>query len=130
MEDAWFGRERRKTMDRSRAQRLHQLLKRLGRAVHGSVVKSDEVRQCLQELHEEGWNAVMLLEASVTCRDEGVKRGPASLRIHVGQESSSPVKPETSDKVEYRINRQDASFLRSLGISPSRHHSTPSRGST
>ncbi len=112
-------------MESSRVKKLQKLLKRLGQAVHGSVVKSDEVRQCLQELQDDGWNAVMLLEASVTCRDEEIKRGPAALRIHVGQQTEDKQQVE---KVEYRIDARDAGFLRSLGISPSRHHSTPSRG--
>ena len=40
-------------MEESRTQRLQQLLKRLGRAVQGSVVQSEEVRECLEELHED-----------------------------------------------------------------------------
>lgn len=104
-------------MESRRAQKLHKLLKRLGQAVHGSVIKSDEVRKCLNELHEDGWNAVMLLEASVSCRDNGVERGPASLRIHVDQ---------APEKVSYQIDTRDAKLLQSLGISPSRHHSSPS----
>ncbi|RMF79131.1 MAG: hypothetical protein D6739_11250 [Nitrospirae bacterium] len=58
-------------MDGSRARRLQELLKRLGQAVHGAVVDSDEVQACLKELHRHGWEAVMLLEASVACRRSG-----------------------------------------------------------
>ena len=91
-------------MESRRTQKLHKLLKRLGQAVHGSVVKSEEVTQCLNELHEDGWNAVMLIEASVTCRDRGLERGPASLRIHVDH---------TPAKIDYRINTADARILES-----------------
>jgi hypothetical protein len=93
------------------------LLKRLGQAVHGSVVNSDQVRECLEQLREDGWNAVMLLEASVTCRDKEVRSGPASVRIHV---------EPASERIDYRIDVEDARFLRSLGISPSRHRSQSS----
>ncbi len=48
-------------MEESWTKRLQELLKRLGQAVHGSVVQSQEVRDCLEELHEDGWRAVMLL---------------------------------------------------------------------
>ena len=58
-------------MEESRTKRLQELLKRLGQAVHGSVVQSDEVRDCLEELHGEGWRAVMLLESTLACRDSG-----------------------------------------------------------
>ena len=103
-------------MEESRTQRLQQLLRRLGKAVHGSVVRSDEVRACLEELHDDGWRAVMLLETSLACGEDGsieVERG--TLRLHVDAESgSSP---------EYRIDTADARFLSSLGISAGRHRS-------
>jgi hypothetical protein len=108
-------------MESRRAYKLHKLLKRLGQAVHGSVIKSDEVRKCLNELHEDGWNAVMLLEASVSCRDNGIERGPASLRIHVDQ---------TPEKVSYQIDTSDARLLESLGISPCRYQSNPTPAET
>ena len=71
-------------LEESRTKRLHQLLKRLGQAVHGSVVQSEEVRECLEELHEDGWTAVMLLESSLVCRDGGgLTSKEARLHIHV-----------------------------------------------
>ncbi len=105
------------SMEESRTQRLQQLLKRLGQAVHGSVVQSKEVRECLDELHENGWRAVMLLEASLACRDGGVldvENG--AIHIHVDP---------TEAAADYRIDAGDAQFLTSLGISPTRHRSRP-----
>jgi hypothetical protein len=102
-------------MEESRTQRLQQLLKRLGQAVHGSVVQSSEVRECLDELHDDGWRAVMLLEASLVCRDNGaldVEDG--SIHIHVDPSEVT---------ADYRIDATDAKLLSSLGISPSRHRS-------
>jgi hypothetical protein len=108
-------------MEESRTQRLQQLLRRLGQAVHGSVVQSKEVRECLDELREDGWRAVMLLEASLACRDGGaldVEDG--SIHIHVAT---------TEITADYRIDATDARLLSALGISPSRHRSqaTPVR---
>jgi hypothetical protein len=109
-------------MEESRTQKLQQLLRRLGKAVHGSVVRSDEVRACLDELHENGWHAVMLLETSLACGRDGsidIERG--TLRLHVDAErGSSP---------EYRIDTADARLLSSLGISPGRHRSRSKTGS-
>ncbi len=102
-------------MEESRTLRLHQLLRRLGEAVHGSVVRSDEVRSCLEEMREDGWRGVMLLEASVACREDGtleVARG--SMRLHVDADH---------DAAAYRIDIDDARFLSDIGISPSRHRS-------
>lgn len=102
-------------MEESRTLRLQQLLKRLGEAVHGSVARSEEVRSCLEELHEDGWHGVMLLETSMACREDGsveVKRGTMKLHVDANR-----------DGADYRIGVDDAQFLSNLGISPSRHRS-------
>jgi len=102
-------------MEESRTSRLQQLLKRLGQAVHGSVEQSSDVRECLEELHEDGWRAVMLLEASLVCRDGGVLEAEeGAIHIHVD--------PSEAD-VNYRLDSTDAKLLSSLGISPTRHRS-------
>jgi len=102
--------------EESRTHRLQALLRRLGKAVHGSVVRSDEVRACLDELHDEGWQAVMLLETSLACGEGGVVEVDRGiLRMHVGAtDSTGP---------EYRLDVADARFLSSLGISAGRHRS-------
>jgi hypothetical protein len=102
-------------MEDSRKQKLHELLRRLGKALHTTVVRSDEVRACLDELHDDGWRAVMLLETSLACTEDGtlqVERG--HLRLHVDTET---------DAVDYLIDADDARLLESLGISVSRHRS-------
>ncbi len=105
-------------MSESRSEWLHQLMKRLGKAVHGGVVESDEVQNCLRELREAGWDAVMLLEASVVFREDGQPVSEeATLHIHT---NPRPRKPS------YRLSLEDAAFLASLGISPSQHRSVPS----
>jgi len=102
-------------MEESRTQRLHELLRRLGKALHATVVRSDEVRECLEELHEDGWQAVMMLETSLVCGEDGsVEVGRGTMRLHVGENSSMP---------EYRIGVDDARFLSSIGISIGRHRS-------
>jgi hypothetical protein len=107
-------------MEESRTQRVQQLLRRLGKAVHGTVVRSDEVQSCLRELHDAGWEAVMLFEASLACRPSGngLEVEDASMHFHV---DPSPA------RVTYRIDARDAELLSGLGISPSRHRSRPSQ---
>jgi len=102
-------------MEESRSQRLQQLLRKLGNAIHRSVGGSDHVRTCLAELHDEGWHAVMLVEASVACRDDGsIELEQGTLRLHVD-----------ADRViaEYRLDSQDVRVLSSLGIAAGRHRS-------
>lgn len=100
-------------MEESRTQRLQHLLKRLGQAVHGSVVQSSEVRSCLDELHEDGWQAVMLLEASLVCRGNGaLDLEDGAIHIHVDP---------TQVTADYRIDSSDARLLSGLGITSGRH---------
>jgi len=106
-------------MEESRTQRLHELLRRLGKALHATVVRSDEVRTCLDELREDGWQAVMMLETSLVCGEDGsLEVGRGTMRLHVDQDHAKP---------EYRIDVDDARFLSSLGISAGRHRSPPRR---
>lgn len=104
-------------MDDGQITRLRELLDRLGRAIHASVVDSDEVKLCLTELRGDGWDAVMLLEASLGCRhDENADQPEGALRIHVGS---------TRGEAEYRLGSDDARWLASIGVSPTRHRSSP-----
>ena len=108
-------------MDQGRREQLDALLRRLGRAVRSSVEDSDEVNACLAELHADGWQAVMLLEASLVCRaeaDPGDDTG--NLRVHI-----TDVEPEPA--AQYRLDAADARWLASLGLSPTRHRSQPRR---
>lgn len=113
-------------MDQGRRERLEQLLKRLGRAVRDSVRDSDEVHELLAELQADGWDAVMLLEASLVCRDDatgdatGIDEADQADELEVHLTHAAPV-------AEYRIDAADARWLAALGISPTRHRSQPRR---
>ena len=104
----------------SRTKKLQLLLKKLGKAVHASIVNAEEVDQCLRELKAHGWDAVMIMEASLVCREDGTSTiGDSSMHIHI-----DPAPGE----VRYRIDSSDARLLASLGISPSRYRSTRTAG--
>ena len=100
-------------MDESRTKKLHEMLRRLGKAVHGSVARSGEVRACLSDLHEDGWRAVMLVETSLACEKNGtVEVEAGTMRLHSDSDRESP---------EYRLGVSDVSCLSSLGIAPGKH---------
>ncbi len=106
-------------MDDGQSERLRKLLERLGTAIHASLADSDEVSRCLAELRGDGWGAVMVLEATLLCRhDENTDPIQGELRIHVGGNRTD---------AEYRIGSEDARWLTSIGVSPTRHRSHPQR---
>jgi hypothetical protein len=110
-------------VDQGRRERLEQLLKRLGRAVRDSVRGSDEVHGLLAELQADGWDAVMILEASLVCRDDAeadTAEADAADQLQVHPTAAAPA-------AEYRIDAADARWLAALGISPTRHRSQPRR---
>lgn len=106
-------------MDNERSKKLRKLLERLGTAIHASVVDSDEVKSCLDELQSGGWDAVMFLEAVLGCRsNQSSDSAQGALRIHVGT---------THGETDYRLCPEDARWLASIGISPTKHRSHPQR---
>lgn len=106
-------------MDHGQSERLRELLERLGTAIHASVADADEVQRCLAELRGDGWDAVMILEATLLCRhDENTDPIQGELRIHVGGKRT---------EAEYRIGSDDARWLAAIGVSPTRHRSHPQR---
>jgi len=106
-------------VDNERPKKLRRLLERLGTAIHASVVDSDEVKTCLGELQSGGWDAVMFLEAALGCPSgDGADSAEGTLRIHVGT---------THGESDYRLVPDDARWLSSIGISPTKHRSHPQR---
>jgi len=104
-------------VDDAHTKEIRKLLERLGRAIHASVVDSDEVNSCLTELRSGGRDAVMFLEASLVCRhDENTDRAERALRIQVGANLGN---------TKYLLGSDDARWLSSIGISPTRHRSHP-----
>jgi hypothetical protein len=104
-------------MEDSGTRKLQSILKRLAQAVHGAFVNADEVKTCIDELREDGWTAVLHLEASLVCRPSGTSSEGPRVHLHVEPEETA---------IRYRLDVRDAELLSSLGISPSRHQARPS----
>ncbi|MGD8439801.1 MAG: hypothetical protein PVG53_04650 [Holophagae bacterium] len=105
-------------MDEPRTDKLQQLLERLGRAIHASVVDSAEVDECLSRLRGDGWNGELLIEAALVGRGGDETRsagGRLKIRVH------------RRDRPEYLLSADDARWLVAIGISPTRQRSHPQR---
>lgn len=86
--------------------KLHQMLADLRRALYDAISESDDVHRTWRSLREEGY----LLSLTVDCRreDEAAEEG-----------DEDPV-PALTAAPTFRINGGDLSFLRSIGIDPTR----------
>lgn len=84
--------------------KLRQMLRDLGKALSEAITESSEVNEALRRIHEEGYALCILLNR----RPEGAGDEPE--RATTGAQGQ-PV---------FRINGGDLSFLRSIGIDPTR----------
>jgi hypothetical protein len=87
--------------------KLHQMLRELRRALSEAISDSAEVNRTLRKIREEGYALYLLVD----CKRESLDDEPLSLtapRFHSGSE---PV---------FQIDGRDLSFLRSIGIDPTR----------
>lgn len=90
-------------------EKIRQMLRDLGRALSEAMSESADVDQALRRIHEEGYSLFIFLDRHAGEDDEEVttkvERG-GSARPH-----GEPV---------FRIHGGDLSFLRSIGIDPTR----------
>lgn len=86
-------------------EKIRQMLRDLGRALSDAMAESSDVNQALRRIHEEGYSLFIFLER---------KDGEAST------EASGPAEPRRSGEPVFRIHGGDLSFLRSIGIDPTR----------
>lgn len=93
---------------------MKQLLRELGTAINESISSSDDVNRQIQRIRDEGYDLYVLLDATIGLNKQGDD-----------EEASAPAPAPgalvISDKdVQFRINVNDLSLLRALGIDPTR----------
>ncbi|HEV2722328.1 MAG TPA: hypothetical protein VG323_20075 [Thermoanaerobaculia bacterium] len=91
--------------------KIKQLLRELGSAINESISSSDDVNRQIQRIRDEGYDLYVVLDATIGLNkqddDEPAPAAAAALVV--------------SDKdVQFRINVNDLSLLRALGIDPTR----------
>jgi hypothetical protein len=90
--------------------KLKQLLRELGSAINESISSSDDVNRQIQKIRDEGYDLYVVLDATIGLNRQDGDEAPAPAAALV-----------VSDKdVQFRINVNDLSLLRALGIDPTR----------
>jgi hypothetical protein len=87
-------------------EKIHQMLRELRRALSEAITDSSDVSRTLRRIREEGYSLYLLVD----CKREGVEE-PLALTAPRFSSSSDPA---------FMIDGRDLSFLRSIGIDPTR----------
>ena len=87
-------------MDKKINPRIKELIQQLGEAIHESVSESDQISGVVREIREEGFDVLLMLEATIGLND-------VSTTVEEADE-------ELSGKT---FTNNDVSFLKSLRIS-------------
>jgi hypothetical protein len=91
--------------------KIKQLLRELGTAINESISSSDDVNRQIQRIRDEGYDLYVVLDATIGLEKQDDSEEPAA----------APAALVVSDKeVQFRINTNDLSLLRALGIDPTR----------
>ena len=90
--------------------KIKQLLQDLGTAINESISGSEDVNQHIQRIRDEGYDLYVVLDATIGLNKQEPETGEALV----------PVPAKTPKEVQFRINVNDLSMLRSLGIDPTR----------
>lgn len=88
--------------------RLHQLLRELQTALGKVLGDSTEISQAVDRIREEGWSLYLVIDRE---SDEDGVREALELTTRGAGGSAEPV---------FRIDGRDLTFLRSVGIDPTR----------
>ncbi len=94
--------------------KIKQLLQDLGTAINESISGSDDVNQHIQKIRDEGYDLYVVLDATIGLnKQEG--DGETDEKSSTALTLAEPPK-----EVQFRINVNDLSLLRGLGIDPTR----------
>lgn len=100
--------------------RIRELLKQLGQAINDSISGSPDVNAHIQKLKDEGYNLYVVLDATIGLGKDDDSAEPEETTV----KALAPIPKERKSRVvvdpQFRINAQDLSVLRSLGIDPTR----------
>jgi hypothetical protein len=101
--------------------RLKKLIEQLGEAIHESVVESEQIAGVVQSIRHQGFDVMLVLEATIGLNDVNDSDEAADKR---GQRLLSPGSPVLKDGSDRELSADgapfsshDVNFLKSLRIS-------------
>jgi len=94
--------------------KLHQMLKDLRRALSDAISESSEVSRTLRKIRDEGYSLYLLVD----CKRESSSDGESSLALSPAGRMSAHL--GSGADPSFQINVRDLSFLKSIGIDPTR----------
>ncbi len=97
--------------------KIKQLLRDLGNAINESISGSDDVNQQIQRIRDEGYNLYVVLDATIGLNRQDEEEEPTQALIPAPQ---AEVVVKSDKEIQFRIDVNDLSLLRSLGIDPTR----------
>ena len=106
--------------------RIKQLLRDLGTAINESISGSDDVSRQIQRIRDEGYNLYVVLDATIGLNKQDGEEGEQQPSESQPQPKAELVVSNDKD-VQFRININDLSLLRGLGIDPTRKVRTTRR---
>ncbi len=98
---------------------LHRKLRNLGRAVFDAISESPDVSEALDGIRAEGYSLSMQLNCKKGDSERPVEARVVD-RVPKSLEEASKRALERMDDPSFRIHGDDLSFLRSIGIDPTR----------
>ena len=105
-------------------ERLQQMLSELRRALYEAIGDSDEVQRTWQRLREEGYALYLVVDCK---REEDEADDEPEHEATVARDLPARVRARRSDREpSFRINGTDLSFLKSIGIDPTRRRRSSS----
>lgn len=99
---------------------MKQQLQELGSAINESISNSEEVNRQIQRIRDEGYDVYVVLDATIGLNrldGEGAEETAAAEGSSAGETVGADVPVR---EVQFRINVNDLTMLRSLGIDPTR----------
>lgn len=97
-------------------EKIRQMLRDLGKALSSAIAESSDVNQALRRIHEEGYSLFIFLDRKD--RDEPADGADPSA-ADSGETALTRTTRPRGEPV-FLINGGDLSFLRSIGIDPTR----------
>jgi hypothetical protein len=95
--------------------KIKQLLRDLGTAINESISGSEDVNRHMQKIRAEGYDLYVVLDATI-----GLNRQDGDEEQQPEPTAALVARNSAGKDAQFRINVNDLSLLRSLGIDPTR----------